>query len=659
MNKIYPFKFLDSYTKDDKDIFFGRDDETEQLFQMLTQSDIVLVYGASGTGKTSLIQCGLSKKIDDYDWMPFYIRRGANLNTSIKNTLQKNVPESKVSVRNFLDDLFEEEQTEQQSGSEVLQLLQKIYMSQFKPLYLIFDQFEELFILGNKDEQNEFLKIIKEILDAEQPIKLIFSIREEYLGHLYDFEKAVPELLRKKIRVEAMHREKVQEIVKGVTEYKQSNISIADNEIENFTLNVFEKIKGKKELTIQLPYLQVFLDKLYLNITNDKERQKDALFTISELEKLGNIDDVLSEFLEEQVQGIQQKLKNEHKNLEQKTLWEILSPYATLEGTKDPLTKQQLYDRLPQTNQQLIDKVIIELTNRSILRYIENEDVYELMHDALAHRVAEKRSEDEIALLQARQLIKNQISLKAEHRSFFNNKQLALIVPFTEKLNLTQEEKEFIEQSEKEAEKQRMARVYRQRKIIAGVTVAALISIALAIIAVIQLNRANDALKIAEEQTEIANESFVKIQKSFMKEAFLYMQSGEYEVAKQKFEYLRDSIPGGDTSSAVLKRINECDNLVMEKKSFDSLMTEAQNAIKIQKYIEAVDFYEKALKTKIEVGKEEVVIELQELKSTIDKKAGQLRANADFTDRLFEKNKWNAEANELEQLSQRINYLIK
>ena len=51
MTKRYPFKFLDAYNKADTDIFFGRDEEVEALYQMTFQSDILLVYGASGTGK--------------------------------------------------------------------------------------------------------------------------------------------------------------------------------------------------------------------------------------------------------------------------------------------------------------------------------------------------------------------------------------------------------------------------------------------------------------------------------------------------------------------------------------------------------------------------------------------------------------------------------
>ena len=74
-----PFKFLDSYTKEDFDIFFGRDREIEAMYQKVFESKILLVYGISGTGKTSIINCGLANKFEDSDWLPISIRRGFNL----------------------------------------------------------------------------------------------------------------------------------------------------------------------------------------------------------------------------------------------------------------------------------------------------------------------------------------------------------------------------------------------------------------------------------------------------------------------------------------------------------------------------------------------------------------------------------------------------
>ena len=82
--KKYPFKFLDAYNQNDTEIFFGRDEEIKVLYEMVFQNSILLVYGASGTGKTSLIQCGLAGKFKSYDWLALTVRRGSDMNASLK-----------------------------------------------------------------------------------------------------------------------------------------------------------------------------------------------------------------------------------------------------------------------------------------------------------------------------------------------------------------------------------------------------------------------------------------------------------------------------------------------------------------------------------------------------------------------------------------------
>src|SRR4030042_232835 len=83
-----PFKFLDSYTKDDREIFFGRDREIEELYQRVFDSKLLLVYGVSGTGKSSLIHCGLANKFQETDWLPLVIRRGGNIIESMASVIK-------------------------------------------------------------------------------------------------------------------------------------------------------------------------------------------------------------------------------------------------------------------------------------------------------------------------------------------------------------------------------------------------------------------------------------------------------------------------------------------------------------------------------------------------------------------------------------------
>ncbi|HNG89581.1 MAG TPA: ATP-binding protein, partial [Saprospiraceae bacterium] len=277
MQKRYPFKFLDAYTRADSDFFFGRKDEIDALYHMVFETDLLLVYGASGTGKTSLIQCGLASRFQSHDWLALNVRRGNNLNESLDKALEQ----AGAGASADTDFDWIDEDLSAGAGAKPAEPLsplarrfKAIYLRHFKPLYLIFDQFEELYILGSRAEQRQFVDTVREVLRVKQPVKIILSIREEYLGHLYEFERAVPELLRKKIRVEPMNLDKVKTVIQSVGDRPDSLVRLRAGEEEAIAVGIFEKIRGgEKTLHIPLPYLQVFLDKLYLHATADKTRQ--------------------------------------------------------------------------------------------------------------------------------------------------------------------------------------------------------------------------------------------------------------------------------------------------------------------------------------------------------------------------------------------------
>src|ERR1700760_3598275 len=83
-----PFKFLDPYDIQDTEYFHGREEEEGKLYDIVNQNRLVLVYGKLGTGKTSLVRCGLAKHFDNNDWLPLYISRGKNINDSFRSAIQ-------------------------------------------------------------------------------------------------------------------------------------------------------------------------------------------------------------------------------------------------------------------------------------------------------------------------------------------------------------------------------------------------------------------------------------------------------------------------------------------------------------------------------------------------------------------------------------------
>ncbi len=589
MQKRYPFKFLDAYTRDDSVFYFGRDQEITQMYEMVFQTDLLLVYGASGTGKTSLIQCGLASRFQTHEWLSLFVRRGNNINASLDKVLL-DYGGTILDQSNDLDwldsDWTEEESPSNKNTSELAKRFTAIYLKHFKPIYLIFDQFEELYILGNKQEQHVFFETVREILQLEQPIKIIISIREEYLGFLYEFERKVPELLRKKLRVEPMNYDRVKSVIHGVARNRESIVSLKMGEEDEIASQVFAKIKGEeKRISIELPYLQVFLDKLYLATTGDETRTAEAVISLDTLGTIGDIGDVLRNLLDDQVQQTGQKL-----NLKPDLIWKVLSPFVTIDGTKEPLSVEMLGTRLQNVQSDVLNQILQAFVNRRILRYTENEDLYEVAHDSLARQIHARRSDEEIALLEVQRLIKSQCSIKDEAREMFTTKQLAFIEPFIEKLNLSTEEKKLIDESKAYSELQHQLELQRfkekkrkQKQLIFIIICAAFISLIFGIFGFMNMRKAQ------QNEEALRYEQFDKN----MEKAHQSQQTADYQSAIEYYNLALEFID----NDAVFDSIKQCQKLIGYRKSFESFLHSGDSLFNNKEYFQALKEFIKAQET--------------------------------------------------------------
>ena len=56
---INPFPGLRPFTFAEKHLFYGREGQSEKVLELLTKNRFTAVIGPSGSGKSSLIQCGV------------------------------------------------------------------------------------------------------------------------------------------------------------------------------------------------------------------------------------------------------------------------------------------------------------------------------------------------------------------------------------------------------------------------------------------------------------------------------------------------------------------------------------------------------------------------------------------------------------------------
>jgi len=511
-DKRYPFKYLDAYSRDDKDFYFGREKEVKELYEMTRQSNLLLVYGASGTGKTSLIQCGLSNCFESHKWLALQIRRGTNINNSLEKVLDDAIG---VDMEYFIKKRKIENDTDNLPISEKIKALRMKY---FRPVYLIFDQFEELYTVNkdNKDERLIFYKTVKELLSLNQPVKIIISMREEYLGYLYDFEKEVPDILRKKLRIEPMILEKVRQVLYGINDSEKSLVTLQKNEEEALIRAIFEKLNEDK-ISIELPYLQVLLDKLYREKTGDKELKPTTptTLTLEDVNKLSNIDIILCDMLNELVSQLGKE------GVDSNAVEDTLSRFVTEEGTKKPIPVTNLNEN----EQPIVDFFVC----KRILRLNEKEQVYEIFHDSLAKKIHSNRPEEEKTKLQIEKTIKDVANKKGKLRVHFTAEQISQIDLFLDKLNLTSDEKKWIEQSrrkiedDKRAEEVELIKKKRQLRITSFALVAAGLLLLLSGWQWMVANTAKQQAKMKEEEAISAKNDAV---------------NALYEQQKLKFEDL-------------------------------------------------------------------------------------------------------------------------
>ena len=471
-----PFKFLDSYTISDRDIFFGRDQEITDLYRKVFESKILLVYGVSGTGKSSLINCGLASKFDESDWLPVNVRRGNNIIESLEEGINKQAI------------------TPLKKNLTFTEKLQSIYLDHFKPVYLLFDQFEELFIFGSAEERKEFVELINEIVRSKIQCRIILVIREEFLAGITEFEEKLPEIFSNRFRVEKMKRGNAIFAVEGPCRF--NNIKTE----KGFSEELIDKLcpSGNE---IELTFLQIYLDRIFrLSVTGQKEGELE--FSKEILTKAGSVSDLLGQFLEEKIK----EMENPDTGMA------ILKSFVSVQGTRRQMTEEEILDSIGAFGTVIsrpdLLKYLTKFVDLRILRERNEVGYFELRHDALASKIFEKFTAIEKDIIEVKQFIENAYSAYEKRGKLFTEDDLKYIGPYEDKLFLNRQLKQFLTDSKSFHLRSRR----RRRRIMAGTVI--LIFLVFAFFtgwalnerkkAVEQSNIAVAQSKYADDQTKVA-----------------------------------------------------------------------------------------------------------------------------------------------------------
>ena len=166
-----PWPGLMPFTEATQAFFHGRDAEAAELLRRVRPERLTILFGQSGLGKTSLLCAGLFPRLRTADLLPVYIRLDwttAHLSpvAQIKQALADNLAEHGVEGRPPRPDetlwvYFHDKETEFWSRRNRL----------VTPV-MVFDQFEEIFTLGQGAASAETLDELAALIENRPPESL-------------------------------------------------------------------------------------------------------------------------------------------------------------------------------------------------------------------------------------------------------------------------------------------------------------------------------------------------------------------------------------------------------------------------------------------------------------------------------------------------------
>jgi hypothetical protein len=350
-----PYKYLDYYGLNDREIFFGREAEIITLLADIVVSRLVVLFAKTGTGKTSLINAGVRPRLEERQYKTFIVQVRQDPTASFRRELGLSHASSK-SLREELENLSRE--------------------TYKKPLVLFFDQFEEFFTYIGADSP-EGQKFISEVADIyenrDSGVHIIFSMREEWFYELDAFRDKIPTIFHNEsnLRLRWFDEDQAREAIKRPAE--KFGVIIEEGLVDSLIADLSEN--GK----VEPAQLQIICDTLW------REREQDQI-KLSHYQKSGQHSGEPN--IARQI--LYRRLETEFEKIEAEEQLRLLCRLLPLLRTPPPRSIKYVRDIVGltkelETDEESLQDLIQRLETSQLIRTGRRDTlpVIELVHDYL------------------------------------------------------------------------------------------------------------------------------------------------------------------------------------------------------------------------------------------------------------------------------------
>jgi len=283
-----PWLGLTSYEFEDSYKFFGRSDESGQLSETITNNSVTVIYGSSGSGKTSIIKAGIFPKLIQEYYMPVYIRLIHDIEVSYSTQILRSIKHAASFQGIDIEQTCDFNHFVNDDDSLWVYLNSHIFWRKDNypvvPLIVI-DQFEEIFTLNqNTKKISNFFRIVDELYDNLPPpnikniiestesyipflndakYKLVLSLREDFLARLEDYSHDIPILRKNRFGLKSMNGQQAFEVITS---------PLPDLVDDAVALKIIRKISGHtrdinkdelSDISVETSILSLFCSELF------------------------------------------------------------------------------------------------------------------------------------------------------------------------------------------------------------------------------------------------------------------------------------------------------------------------------------------------------------------------------------------------------------
>ena len=285
LGRWVPFKGLSSFDYEDSVRFFGRDKDVERIYNDIEHnSGLLIVSGASGTGKSSLIRAGLIPKLEKEYGSLFWASctpSSLNLSQGILSFIFEQLIQAWDIPSQNVNEIIEIFNTSKNDG---ISFFQKFLTNQSIHCLIYLDQYEEVFSQSDQAISviaNE-LSIIDLLAKSLTPLNIVLAVRNEYLGRLLD-SQALRSPIISNVASQLTAKE-WQSIVHDQALFSGIYLEQSDNNYQGLDLLIIEEAI---QVPFALPMVSFLLEQLYIKAS--EEDPTSSLLLYKHYEELGGL----------------------------------------------------------------------------------------------------------------------------------------------------------------------------------------------------------------------------------------------------------------------------------------------------------------------------------------------------------------------------------